>query len=281
MGGLVLEGGSFRCMFSAGVMDALLENKIICDYIIGVSAGISSATSYVSKQPRRNLDVIKEYRLDPRYISRRNLISTGSMVGIDFIFDEIPNKLNIFDWKNYYKFKGKIKVGVTDMRTGESVYKDGKHLDKTFNLLRASCAVPLFFPPVDIEDRLYLDGGIADAIPIKQALKDGNDKLLVVLTQPQGYLKSKNKLTKAGAYFYKEKYPELYRVMLNRNAMYNKTIKFIEEFKRKYPENIIVLQPEYKINSMESDIGILENVYNHGYNMAKTRLENIGKFLTN
>ncbi len=280
MGGLVLEGGSFRCIFSAGVMDALLENNIIYDYIIGVSAGISNATSYISKQPRRNLDVIKEYRSDPRYISRRNLISTGSMVGIDFIFDEIPNKLNKFNWQEYYNFKGEIKVGVTDMRTGESVYKDGKQLDKTCSLLRASCAVPLFFPPVDIEDRLYLDGGIADAIPIKQALKDGNDKLLVVLTQPEGYRKSKNKLTKAGAYFYKEKYPELYRVMLNRNAMYNKTIKFIEEFKRKYPENIIVLQPEYKINSMESDIGILENVYNHGYNMAKEKLDKIYKFLS-
>ena len=182
MPGLILEGGTFRPIFSAGVMDALLDNDIMFPYCIGVSAGITNGVSYISKQKGRNLQVLEKYRNDKRYFGMRNFFKCKSIFGLDFLFDEIPNKLLPFDMDTYQSYQGKILVGVTNAVTGETEYLDGKNLDEKTTLLRATCAIPLFFPTIKINDVPYYDGGICDPIPIRKAIADGNDKHLIILT---------------------------------------------------------------------------------------------------
>ena len=77
--GLVLEGGALRTIFSSGVCDALLDGGVMVDYVIGVSAGIAYGVSYISRQPRRNLEILTRFANDRRYmlslihiLSRRN-----------------------------------------------------------------------------------------------------------------------------------------------------------------------------------------------------------------
>ncbi len=279
MAGLVLEGGSFRGVFTAGAMDALLDYGVNFNYIIGVSAGISNGVSYVSQQKERNIEIMRKYRNDSRYLSKRNFIKCKSLFGLDFVFDEIPNKLIPLDWEKYYQFQGEIKVGITDALTGEIEYKDGKKLDKKCTMLRATCAIPLCFPPITVDEKQYFDGGLADSIPIKQSISDGNIKNLVILTQPKGFVKMQTKSAKIVARIYGRKFPKLAEVLKNRPQMYNETINFIDDMEQNKAENIVVLRPKYKLKSFESDVAILEQVYKHGYDVAKEKIEEIRKLI--
>ena len=142
MPGLILEGGTFRPVYSCGVLDALLDHDLMFDYVIGVSAGITYAYSYLSRQRGRNLEVFTKYRNDKRYLSLRNYPKCRSMFGLDFVFDEIPNKLLPFDWDTFNAYKGRILVGVTNAQTGKAEYLDGMQLDLPCTMLRNSLLFP-------------------------------------------------------------------------------------------------------------------------------------------
>lgn len=279
MAGLVLEGGTLRATFSAGVMDALIDNNINFDYVIGVSAGITNAVSYVSKQKERNLDIVRQYRNDKRYLSKRNYLKCKSLFGLDFVFDEIPNKLIPFDMNTYQNFGGEIRIGITNAETGVIEYKDGKLLDSKCKLLRATCAIPLVFPPQKFDGIDYFDGGLTDPIPIKKSIEDGNTKNLVILTQPKGYAKELSKSNKFLAKYYRRKYPKLAKVLLERHTLYNDTIKFIEKLEQEKPSNIVVLRPEYKLSSFEDNVQELEKTNAHGYETCMKNLDRIKKLL--
>ncbi len=279
MAGLVLEGGSLRGIFSAGAMDALLDYNIDFNYVIGVSAGISNGISYVTKQKERNIEILRQFRNDNRYLSKRNFLRCRSIFGLDFIFDDIPNKHIPADWDTYYNSPVTVKIGITNALTGKCEYKDGKNMDKKCTYLRATCAIPFFFPAIKVEGQNYFDGGLADSIPIKKSIEDGNKKNLVILTQPKGFIKETSSATKVGAKAIGVKYPKLAQTMLHRANMYNDTISFIENLEEKKGENIVVLQPEYKLSSFESNISEIEKNYQHGYDIAEKNIESIRKLL--
>ncbi len=279
MAGLVLEGGSLRGFFSAGVMDALLEKNVHINYVIGVSAGISNGVSYVSKQKGRNLEIITKYRNDHRYLSKRNFLKCRSIFGLDFVFDEIPNKLVPFDYDTFNKFDGVVKIGITDAISGKPQYEDGKNMDKKCTLLRASCAIPVYFPAIEFKGKKYFDGGLSDSIPIKQSIKDNNKKNLVILTQPKGYVKEKSKSASIAASLYKRKFPGLSKALKERHDMYNDTIKFIEDLEKNSADDIVVIRPEYKLDSFESDVSKVKKYYWHGYDLGMKHIEKIEKLL--
>ncbi len=273
MPGLILEGGTFRPIFSAGVMDALLDEDIMFPYIIGVSAGISNGFSYISKQKERNLHVLLNHRNDPRYMGKRNLLKEKSLIGLDFVYNIMPNKLYPFDWDTFYAYKGKILVGVTNAVTGQIEYKDGKKIDKKCTMLRASCALPLIFPSIKMNGMPYFDGGIADPIPIRKSIMDGNEKNLIILTQPKGYRKKLSKSNKVTAFLFHKKYPKLPQQLLTRYKRYNYTVKFCERLEKQ--GKAVVLRPEYPLDSLESDIDVLKQTYDMGYRLAKEHMKEI------
>ncbi len=279
MAGLVLEGGSLRGIFSAGAMDALIDNNVEFDYVIGVSAGISNGVSYVTKQRERNIEILRQFRNDNRYLSKRNFLRCRSIFGLNFIFDDIPNKLIPMDWDTYYNSPITVKIGITNVLTGKCEYKDGKNMDKKCNYLRASCAIPFFFPTIKVEGQKYFDGGLADSIPIKKSIEDGNKKNLVILTQPKGFIKESSSSTMLGAKLISKKYPKLGEAMKNRATMYNETISFIENLEKMQSENIVVIQPEYKLNSFEKDLAQIEKNYQHGYDLAVANINSILKLV--
>lgn len=278
MPSLVLEGGTFRPIFSAGVMDALLDNNITFPYCIGVSAGITNGISYISQQRGRNLEVVTKYRNDKRYLGYRNFLKCKSLFGLDFVFDEIPNKLIPFDMDTYKKYPGKVLVGVTNAKTGKTEYLDGKNLDDKATMLRATCALPIFFPVIKLNGNEYYDGGICDPIPIKKAIKDGNDKHLIILTQPKGYKKELSKKNVLVAKLLNNKYPNLKDALLNRHDSYNETVRFCEELEKQ--GKALILRPEFSLESFEKDVDKLKANYNHGYDLATKRINDIKKLFT-
>ena len=275
MPSLILEGGTLRPIFSAGVMDALLDNNITFPYCIGVSAGITNGVSYISKQKGRNLEVVTKYRNDNRYLSYRNFLRCKSIFGLDFVFDEIPNNLIPFDMDTYRKYPGKVLVGVTNAHTGKTEYLNGKDLDDKATMLRATCAIPLLFPVIKINGKEYYDGGLCDPIPIKKAIADGNTKHLIVLTQPKGYKKELSKKNILVAKLLNKKYPNLKTHLLNRHNHYNETVKFCEQLESE--GKVLILRPEYNLDSFEKDINKLKSSYDHGYNLTINHLSEIKK----
>lgn len=275
MPSLILEGGTFRPIFSAGVMDALLDNNIMFPYCIGVSAGITNGVSYISKQKKRNLDILMTYRNDKRYLGLRNFLKCKSLFGLDFVYGEIPNKLSPFDMETYQKYEGKILVGVTNALTGKTEYFDGKELDDNCSILRATCAIPLFFPAIKINNSYYYDGGICDPVPIKKAIDDGNEKHLIILTRPKEYRKDLSKGNIIVSKLFRKKYPNLKEPLLTRHNHYNETIRFCEELEAQGKAVIIRPTLEQSIESFEKDVNKLRDGYNNGYKMAIENLDKI------
>lgn len=277
MNGLVLEGGTFRPVFSCGVMDALLSEDIMLPYCIGVSAGISDGVSYISRQKGRNLEILQKYRNDKRYMGRSNYRKCRSLFGLDFVFGEIPDYLVPFDMDTFKKYEGTCLVGVTNAATGEAQYMDAMEMDERYTMLRATCAMPLFFPAIEWKGEKYYDGGIADPIPVEKAFADGCDRLLVILTQPKGFVKRLGKYDKLGARVLARKYPSVREAILSRPERYNKIVRRCEQWEKE--GKVMILRPNYLLNSFESNVQKLETAYWHGYRMTKEKMKKIRRFL--
>lgn len=277
--GLVLEGGAFRGLFTAGVLDGLLDIKAELKYVIGVSAGISNAYSYVSKQRGRNLEIMEKYMGDKRYISYGNLIKCGSLMDFDFVFNEIPNKHSLFDYDEFYKYDGKVLAGAFNIESGEVEYFDKDKLDEKNTILKASCSIPLLFPFVKIGDKYYADGGLSTPIPIYKSMKDGNDKNIIVLTRNRDYKKKKSKANQLAYTIYNKKYPKLAEVLVRRHEEYNEEVEFCNKLENE--GKAIIFRPTVPMNigRFERDKVKLRNIYDNGYNLVIENKEKIRGFL--
>lgn len=279
MGAMILEGGTFRPIFSSGVMDALVDHGVDIPYVIGVSAGITDGFSYISKQTKRNYDILMNHRHDRRYVGLRNYLTDRSLFGLRFAYEEIPNQLYPFDWDTFLSNPAQIKVGVTNAKTGQIEYFDGKQLDKQCTMLKATCAIPFVFPAISIKNQEYYDGGICDPIPVKKAISDGHDKLLIVLTRPQGYRKELSKANILAARLLKRKYPALVDPLLTRHIVYNETVDYCEQLEKE--GKAIILRPtqDIQIDSMEKDLKKIDDIYHYGYDLAVSRMDEIKALL--
>lgn len=276
--GLVVEGGGMRGVYTAGVLDYFMEKNLYFDDCYGVSAGACHISSYVSKQIGRSIKVTLDYINDKRYCSVNSLIKTGDMFGIEMLYDLIPNKLELYDYDTFNKFKGNFYSVVTNCKTGKAEYIKIKDMKKDIIAVRASSSLPLLSRIVEINGKEYLDGGITDSIPIKKSIKDGHKKNVVILTRDKTYRKSKPKFLSLLKFKYK-KYPNLVKAIENRYKMYNETLDFLEEEKAK--NEVFIIQPKLpvKISRIEKDKDKLKALYNQGYEDAKEIYEDLMKFL--
>ncbi|NBC70968.1 patatin-like phospholipase family protein [Paenibacillus sacheonensis] len=267
--GLVLEGGGMRAVYTAGVLEYFLEQNVFFPYIVGVSAGACVATSYLSRQKGRNKIVNVDMITDKRYISWRNYFRKGEMFGMDFIFDEIPNKLVPFDYGAFSASQEEFVAATTDVVTGETIFyrKSDPGFD-VLTVLRASSSLPFIAPIVNFDGRQLLDGGISDPIPVRQAEKDGFKRNVVVLTRDTGYRKTPNRF----AWFVRRiyaKFPKFIGIMLRRHQVYNEQVAYIRE--QESQGNLFVIRPEkpLEVGRMEKDSAKLDALYLQGYEDAK------------
>lgn len=277
--GLILEGGAMRGMFSAGVMDVLMENGITFDGAIGVSAGAAFGMNYKSGQIGRVLRYNTRYVRDKRYCGLGVLLRTGNLYSADFCYDEVPRTLDPFDFDAYEKNPMEFYVTLTDVQSGRPVYhKYTGREDHCFDWIRASAALPPVSCPVEIDGKKYLDGGLADAIPIRFFERRGYDRNLVVLTRPADYRKGKTSMMPVMRLRY-GKYPNVIRVLERRHRVYNGTLSYIAQ--KEAAGEILVLRPEapLPLKRMERDPERLKEAYEIGRRTAETRLNEIVEFL--
>lgn len=278
--GMVLEGGAMRGMYTAGVLDIMMDNNINIDGIIGVSAGALFGVNYFSKQRGRVIRYSKRFSKDLRYISILSKILTGNVVNKNFAYYKVPTKLDIFDEEEFIKNNKCYYATVTNVKTGKPEYKKIDKCLESLEILRASSALPMASKMIKIDNNKYLDGGISDPIPIMKCKKLGFDKIIVVLTQPYDYRKepiSEKTINKLNKKF--KDYPNLVKTMIKRHKNYNKTIEKIIELEKN--KEIFVIRPSKKINIklIERNKDKLQEVYDIGIKDANKVIKDLKKYL--
>ncbi len=277
--GLIMEGGAMRGMFTAGVIDIFMENGVEFDGAIGVSAGAAFGCNYKSRQIGRVIRYNKAYCKDPRFCSFRSLIKTGDLFGAEFCYHTIPDKLDIFDERAYLDNPMEFYVVCTDVTTGKAVYIESDEAgDDALEYFRASASMPLVSKVVKIKDRLLLDGGIADSVPIQFFESIGYNRNVIILTQPKGYVKKPSSAAKIMKYVLK-KYPMVAKTMENRHIEYNETIDYI--LKKEEAGEVLVIRPEapLEIGRIEHDPDRLQAVYDLGRKAGEKHLNDVKEFI--
>ena len=277
--GLILEGGAMRGMFTAGVMDVLMDNGVEFDGAIGVSAGAAFGVNYKSKQIGRVLRYNTKFSRDSRYCGLRVLLKTGNIYSTDFCYKEVPMVHDPFDFDAFENNPMDFYVVATDVQTGKAVYhKYEGRADHGFDWIRASASMPIVSQVVDIDCQKLLDGGISDSIPVRYFESIGYTKNVAVLTQCRGYQKKKNKAMPIIRLKYRQ-YPNFVKTLENRHIVYNDTLAYIGEKEKRGELFVIRPECELPVSRVEKNPEKLKEAYEIGRRTAQKNLTKIKAFL--
>lgn len=276
--GLVLEGGAMRGLFSAGVIDVLMENNLSPDGVIGVSAGAAFGCNMKSKQLGRVIRYNKKLAHDWRYASFRSLLTTGDYFGGEYAYHYMPRKLDYFDVETFRNNPMEFWVVCTNVGTGKAVYKRLMEVnDACLEYIRASASMPIAARIVIVEGKKLLDGGIADSIPLRFFQEQGYNRNLVVLTQPANYVKKPNKLMPLMRLWLR-RHPRIIRALEQRHIMYNNQLEYVRQEEKK--PNTLVIRPKKPliIGHISHNPDDMQATYDHGREVATEHLEEIKAF---
>ena len=278
--GMVLEGGAVRTIYSTGVCDALLTRSLMTDYVIGVSAGIAYGVSYVSRQPRRNLDIMVNYINDKRYMGMGNLLRRDNRAyfGLEFVYSTIPNQLVPFDYDTFAAYPGEVEAVVSNLDTGAAEYFPLDRRDDKFKLLQATCALPFLFPVFHIQGRPCMDGGAADAIPYERAFAKGCDRVIVVLTREREYVRRPEKLQPLIDLAYR-KYPKFCDTMRRRADAYNEARQKLFRLEREGRALVFTPTSTEGFHRTERDVDKIKALWKDGWDQGLARLDEAEAFL--
>lgn len=262
--GLVLEGGGLRGLYTAGVLDIFMEKGIHIDGIMGVSAGALFGINYKSNQKGRILRYNKKYAKNKNYMGLYSLLTTGNIMNEEFCFNKIVNELDPIDYETYKHSNVEFYAVVTNIETGKAEYIKIDDLKDKDNLeyLRASGSMPFVSKPVNIHNKKYLDGGIADSISIDKMMHMDYDKVIVILTRPKEYRKKKSNQVFPKLYY--RKYPKFAEAINHRYQMYNEELDEISDLEKE--GKIFVIRPSklVKIKRIEKNEHRMQEMYDLG-----------------
>lgn len=276
--GLILEGGGMKGMYTAGVLDFFMDKGLEFSSVYGVSAGACHMCSFLSKQRGRSLDVGTDYLDSGKYCSIGSLLTTGDLFNVNTAYHLIPEYLNPYDYETFNRYAGKAYAVVTNIETGKPEYLQIRDMKKDIIAIRASASLPLVSRNVRIGDKLYLDGGLSDAIPIQKSILSGNRKNVVILTKEEGYVRKPSTHLNLLRIRYLM-YPRVYELMMERHIIYNETMAFLE--KQQENGQAFVIRPKVKssVARIEKDVVKLKALYEQGYSEAEDCFELLMNYL--
>lgn len=275
--GLVLEGGAMRGIYTAGVLDVFMEKQLHFDGVIGVSAGALHGCSFVSGQKGRSIRYYKNYRNDRHFMSIWNLIHTGEIVGRDFCYHEIPERLDPYDYEAFLKADTAFYAVCTNLETGKAEYIRITDMLNQVDVMRASASMPYVSRIVSWDGKKLLDGGCADSIPVQQFKKMGYERNVVVLTREEGFVKKPETVKLAEIYYHR--YPAFVEALKTRHEVYNRTLEEIRSMEKNGEAFVIRPSQRLTIGRMESDIEEIQKVYDLGRKDAKDHMTKMKEWL--
>lgn len=277
---LVLEGGALRGMYTSGVLDTFLKNNMEFECVAGVSAGALNAMSYISKQPGRSAKINLEYCDDPRYIGRKAFIKNKGIIGYDYLFGDISENKVPFDYKSFENTNQRFIIVTTNCEKAETEYLEKSNCNDLFKAAQASSSMSLASAMVEINNNHYLDGAVTTSIPVKWALEQGYEKVVVVLTRDKTYRKPilSNKMKKLHKLAY-HKYPKLIEKLNTMPERYNKLQEELIDLEKEGKIFIIRPEKEVTVSRLEKDKEKLENLYKEGIAEAEKNLDALKEYL--
>lgn len=279
---LVLEGGSLRCMFSAGIIDVLLENNIEFNGTFGSSAGSLTSISYITKQIGRTKRVNLNFAAEKNYVGFHSFLRHKSVFNFDYMFSQISDIYIPLDRKAFRENPCDFTATATSCLTGETLYFNKNTCKNIYTAVRAGSSMPLLSPIVDVEGTPCLDGGISCAVPYQKAIDENYDRIVVVLTRQHGFLKPQTSNLLAKLYLRKyHKYPEFVKTLIDTPRMYENQMRELDRLEN--DGRLLIIRPEKPINisRMEKDPAKLISLYEDGKNIALKKLAEIEKYISN
>lgn len=275
--GVALEGGAMRAMYTQGVLDVWMDEDIRVDGMVGVSAGACVGPNLFSKQRSRGLRYNKQYMGDPRNVGLRSLITTGDIVNREFSYYRITRELDPFDEAAFERYGADFYAVATNVDTGEAEYLKVTNVFEQIEAIRASASMPFVSRFVEYEGKRYLDGGIADSIPVRACLNLGYDRNVAVLTQPADYRKGPMNPRLIRACYHK--HPALCRTLMERHERYNRQMEDVAQLER--AGKIFVIRPAQSLHvkRLEKDPEALQRVYDQGVADARARMPALRAYL--
>ena len=264
--GLIVEGGGMKCAYSAGVLDSFLDDNIQFDYCMGVSAGAANVASFVAGQRDRNRRFYCIHVKDPNYISIRNFIRTGSLFGLQYIYGDMTNEGGIdpLDYDALRANPAEMCFPATDAETGKVRYFTKKDMKRNqYEPVMATCALPALCKPIEIDGHYYYDGGVGDSIPVRKAVEDGCEKLIVILSKPRGYRMKPQGHRLAYTKRLKE-FPNTAKALDHRHENYNASLDYLYQMEREGKAMIFAPSGEVKIGTYTTDPAVMQALYDNG-----------------
>lgn len=278
--GIILEGGAARGVFTAGALDFLMEKELYFSYVIGVSAGSCNGVDYVSKQIGRSRDCMIPKEKKDAYIGAETLLKKHKLWDMDKVFSEYPYNQYPFDFETYKQSEMKAEWVVTNCRTGKAEYMDEREdMARLLNICRASSSIPVLAPMVELDGEQYVDGGVADSVPLERTLEQGYEKNVLILTRNPGYRKdAPGNMARVLYQKALKDYPKLQMALETRNLVYNRTMRQVEKMERE--GRLFVLRPLTKtVGRAETHQEKLMEFYQHGYDSMKEQLDAMMAYL--
>lgn len=276
--GLVLEGGAMRGLWTAGVIDAMMEHDIWPDGLIGVSAGAAFGCNYKSRQVGRAIRYNIRFAHDSRFSGLKSLLLSGDYFNAHFGYHVVPYEYDLFDTTAFQQNPMTFTVVCTDVVTGQAVYHDVNHVDyDELEWIRASASMPLASRVVKVQGRQLLDGGVADSIPLEYFENNGYDRNVVILTQPLGYQKEHNRLMPL-IRLWLRRYPNMVRALDERHLMYNRQLEYVRQAEQEGRCMVIRPDEQIPIGHLSHDAGQMRRVYELGRTVGQRYIERIKDF---
>ena len=280
--GLVVEGGGMKCAYTAGILDELADLAIPYSYAIGVSAGSSCLASFLAGQKDRNRRFFVDYVTDPRYLSFRNYLKTRNLFGLDYIYRELTDSdgRDPLDYEAMQKNPSDFEVVATDVWTAEPHYFQKKEIVKDdYRVFMASCAIPIACAPVNVEEKLFFDGGVSDPIPCRRALEQGCDKLIVVLCRPRTTVRTAMRRQWTLRYTL-GRYPKIAERLRSRHKYYNESLHFARKLEAEGKALILAPREALPVNTYTKDPQVLQGLYDQALEDFPLEIPRLKAFVT-
>ncbi|HJJ30878.1 MAG TPA: patatin family protein [Methanocorpusculum sp.] len=264
--GLVVEGGGMKCAYSAGLIDGLLDDGITFDECIGVSAGAANAASFVAGQRGRNIRFYIEHPKDPKYCGTSQFLKHGNFFNLQYIYGDLTNEggKDPLDYDALMKSRTELFLTATDAQTGEPHYFAKSEMPRNdYRIVMASCGIPALCKPVEVNGRMYYDGGVADSIPLKRIMDDGCDKVVLLLENPRTFVRQAQG-HKAAYHFMLRKYPKVADLVDTRHIRYQECLKWVYEMEKAGKVFIFAPPEGTGISTSTVDIPLLTKLYETG-----------------
>lgn len=281
---LIMEGGAMRGLFTAGVLDAFMEEELYFPCSMGISAGSMQGLCYLAHQRGRSLRMNTRFAKDSRYMGLRHLVKRGSYFNFHFIFGELSESIDPYDFLAAEKAEETLYIIMTDAFTGKPVYVSSRSctVREFFKISEASCSIPLFSKPVPLKDGVYVDGGIGmPFVPLPEELPAPCRKPVYILTRDRNYRK---KPVPAGFHallslLYGKDYPRVVREMCAIPAIYNEKVEKLLSLEKE--GRVFVIRPKKPVvvSRTEKDVEKLRALHKEGYEAGLACHEDLMRWL--